>query len=135
MPVRGRLTAEVPFVDGVARPVFEESDSRQFVIGDDGRASMESGCYHPTNHRRCSTMLVDVAQEIGARMGRVKAIYILGCGLQCRDTPWDGLYPLDPDLDDELEKAGIRPGTEEFEEAEAAAQEAYEYAMETEFCD
>jgi hypothetical protein len=67
--------------------------------------------------------------------GGLKAIYILGCGPECRDTPWDGLYPLDPDLDDELEKAGIRPGTEEFEEAEAAAQEAYEHVMETEFCD
>jgi hypothetical protein len=52
-----------------------------------------------------------------------------------RDTPWDGLYPFDPDLDDELEKAGVRPGTEEFEEAEAAAKEAYEHAMETEFLD
>jgi len=38
-------------------------------------------------------------------------------------------------LEDELEKAGIRPGTEEFEEAEAAAKEEYEHAMVTEFCD
>jgi hypothetical protein len=38
-------------------------------------------------------------------------------------------------LDDELEKAGIRPDTEEFEEAEAAAKEAYEHAMATEFAD
>jgi hypothetical protein len=37
-------------------------------------------------------------------------------------------------LDDEPVKAGIRPGTEEFEEADAA-QEAYEHVMETEFPD
>jgi hypothetical protein len=38
-------------------------------------------------------------------------------------------------LDDELERAGIRSRTEEFEETEAAAREAYEHVMETEFCD
>jgi hypothetical protein len=38
-------------------------------------------------------------------------------------------------LDDELEKARHPPGAEEFEEGEAAAQEAYEHAMATEFCD
>jgi hypothetical protein len=50
-----------------------------------------------------------------------------------RDTPWDGLYSLDPALDDESEKAGIRPDTEEFEEAEA--DDAYEHAPGTEFSD
>jgi hypothetical protein len=68
-------------------------------------------------------------------MGRAKALYILGCGPECRDTPWDGLYPFDPDLDDELERAGVLPGTEELEEAEAAAKEAYEQILETEFLD
>jgi hypothetical protein len=60
------------------------------------------------------------AYEIGARMGRAKALYILGCGPECRDIHWEGVYPFDSGLDDKLEKAGIRPGTEEFEEAEAA---------------
>jgi hypothetical protein len=37
MPVWGRLVAEVPLVDGMVRTVYEESDSRQFVLGDDGQ--------------------------------------------------------------------------------------------------
>jgi hypothetical protein len=37
MPARGRPIAEVPFVDGVVRKVYEESDRRQFVLGDDGK--------------------------------------------------------------------------------------------------
>ena len=31
-------------------------------------------------------MLVDVAHEIGARLGRAKALYILSCGAECRDA-------------------------------------------------
>jgi hypothetical protein len=42
-----------------------------------------------------------------------------------RRHAFDSLYSLDPDLNDELEKAGIRPGPEEFEEA----MEAKEHVM------
>jgi hypothetical protein len=37
MPARGRLIAQVPFIDGVARAVHEESDGRQSVNCDDGK--------------------------------------------------------------------------------------------------
>jgi hypothetical protein len=37
MPARRRPIAQVPFVDGVVRAVYEESDSRQLVLGDDGK--------------------------------------------------------------------------------------------------
>ena len=77
--------------------------------------------------------MLDVVREIGGRMGRAMAIYMLGSGSECMRTPWPGLYPLDPDLDDELERVGILPGTPEFAEAERAAKEAYEHTMATEF--
>ena len=77
----------------------------------------------------------DTVREIGARMGRAIAVYILGNGPELKNEPWTGLYPLDPDLDDELERANILPGTPEFEEAERAAKEAYEYTMKHEFPD
>jgi hypothetical protein len=79
--------------------------------------------------------VLDVVREIGERMGRAIAIYLLGSGPECRDAPWSGIYSLDPDLDDELERVGILPGTPEFEEAERAAKQAYERTMATAFAD
>ena len=75
--------------------------------------------------------MLDVVHEIGARMGRAIAVQLLGSGPEVADTPWDGVYPLDPDLYDELAAVGIRPGTEEFRQAEAAAKAAYEATMAT----
>jgi hypothetical protein len=74
----------------------------------------------------------DIAREIGERLGRAIAVQTLGNGTEqeIQDTPWDGIYPLDPDLDDELERVGILPGTEEFAQAEAAAEKAYHDRME-----
>ena len=62
-------------------------------------------------------------------MGRATAVYTLGNGPELKDTPWEGIYPLDPDLDDELERVGILPGTAEFDAAVAAAKEAFERTM------
>lgn len=73
--------------------------------------------------------MLDVVREIGERMGRAIAVQILGSGVEVADTPWPGLYPLDADLYDELDAAGIRPGTAEFEAASAAAKAAYEATM------
>jgi hypothetical protein len=73
--------------------------------------------------------MLDIVREIGARMGRAIAVQILGSGPEVADTPWDGLYPLDPDLYDELAAVGILPGTPEFEAAEEAAAEAYRLRM------
>ena len=73
--------------------------------------------------------MLDVVREIGERMGKAIAIYTLGNGPELMDTPWTGLYPLDPDLDDELERVGILPGTDEFDAAEAAAKGAFERTM------
>ena len=75
--------------------------------------------------------MLDVVREIGARMGRAIAVQILGSGVEVADTPWEGIYPLDLDLYDELEAVGIRPGTEEFRQAEAAAKSEYERTMAT----
>jgi hypothetical protein len=75
------------------------------------------------------------ARDIGKRMGRAIAIYTLGNGPEAKNTPWTGLYPLDPDLDDELGRAGILPGTPEFNAAERAAKAAYAHTMATEFRD
>jgi hypothetical protein len=77
--------------------------------------------------------MLEVVREIGERMGKAIAIYTLGNGPELRDTTWPGLYPLDPDSDDELERVNILPGTPEFEEAERAAKAAYEHTMATEF--
>jgi hypothetical protein len=81
--------------------------------------------------------VLDVVQEIGARMGRAIAVYTLGSWPECTadDCPWEGVYPLDPDLFDELAAVNILPGTEEFRQAEAAAKEAYEHTMATEFAE
>jgi hypothetical protein len=73
--------------------------------------------------------MLDVVREIGARMGRAIAVQILGSGPECNDIPWEGIYPLDPDLYDELGAVNILPGTPELEEAERAAEEEYRRAM------
>jgi hypothetical protein len=79
--------------------------------------------------------MLDVEREIGARMGQAIAAYILGSGPECNDIPWQGIYPLDPDLYDELAAVNILPGSPEFAQAEAAAKEAYEHTMATEFAE
>jgi hypothetical protein len=73
--------------------------------------------------------MLDVVHEIGERMGRAIAVHILGGGPEFRGTPWPGLYPLDPDLDDELESVNTRPGSPEFWAAETGAEEAYRQTM------
>jgi len=71
-------------------------------------------------------------QEIGARMGRAIAKGMLSDGPDFFDVEWPGLDPLDPDIyDDELDAVGIKPGSAEFKEAEAAAAEAYRQTMHT----
>ncbi len=54
------------------------------------------------------------------------AVGVRGDGL---DAPWPGLDVLDPDLGDPLGTAGIRPGTPAWQEAEAAAEEAFREVM------
>lgn len=82
-----------------------------------------------TNKREVAQL--DVVREIGKRMGRAIAVQVLGGGQELAETPWPGLYPLDPDLYDELTEVGIRSGTEEFRQAEAAAKAEYERTMTT----
>jgi hypothetical protein len=77
--------------------------------------------------------MLDVVREIGTRSGRAVAVQIPGSGAEFADTPWEGMFPLDPGLYDVLEAVGIRPGGPEFEAAERAANEAYERMMATEF--
>lgn len=60
------------------------------------------------------------AAEVGARVGRAIARDVLADGLP---REWTGLDPQDGD---QLTAAGIEPGTPEWDEAEAAAHEAYQ---------
>jgi hypothetical protein len=70
MPARGHLVAQVPYVVWPgARSVTRSRTAVSSSSATTASGSMQSGCFHPTNHRRCSKMLVDVVHEIGARMG------------------------------------------------------------------